>query len=252
MKEKRKFKIVASIEARMGSSRLPGKVLMDIEGKPVLSRVFERLKRCQSLDGILLATSNDPQDDVLEEWAAENQCPFFRGSEDDVLQRVVDAHKSFGTDIIVEMHGDCVMLDPRVIDMGVEMFLANETDVVSTTWKESFPVGIDVQVFRLTDLASIAETIDDPEIREHVSLHFYRHPEKYEIIHMIAPSIWKGKEYRFILDYPEDLEFIKAVYKKLVPLHGDCFGVDEILGLISENKQIEELNRICQKASGRL
>jgi spore coat polysaccharide biosynthesis protein SpsF len=240
-------KTVASIEARMGSSRLPGKVLMDIEGKPALTRVYERLKQCKTLDGIILATSTNATDDVLEQWALENECPLHRGDEEDVLGRVVDAHVSMDSDIIVEMHGDCVLLDPKIIDLGVETFISNDVQIVSTSWKQSFPIGVDVQVFGFNELAYISENIDDYLVREHVSLYFYEHPEKYKIINLIAPHVWAGNQYRFILDYPEDLEFVCQVYKNLIPIYGDVFGVELILDLITKMPELTKINDNCKE-----
>ena len=141
-----KPRIVASIEARMGSSRLPGKVLMDIGGKPALHRLIQRLRKCKTLDEIVVATSKSATDDELEEWCKCNKIKCYRGSEEDV-DRVVQAHESVGSDLIVEITGDCPT-DPNIVDLGVETFLKNDTDVVTNcgsvlTW----PMGQYVQVF---------------------------------------------------------------------------------------------------------
>ena len=240
-------RVVASIEARMGSSRFPGKVLADVQGVPALSRLVRRLRRAERLDDIIVATSTSPADDALAAWAAREHVAIYRGSEEDVLSRVVEAQTKMGSDLVVEVTGDCTLLDPDLIDLGVLTFLENACDVVANVRKASFPMGMDIQVFRLHDLADIARTIHDPAVREHVSLYFYEHPERYRIIHLFAPARWRAPDYRFQLDYPEDLRFISEVYRRLEPSHGDAFGIEEIMALLREEPELIEINRYCQE-----
>ncbi|WP_204106208.1 MULTISPECIES: glycosyltransferase family protein [Spirulina sp. CCY15215] len=238
-------RIIASIEARMSSSRLPGKVLADIGGQPALTRLLRRLRQAQSLNGIILATSTNPADDPLEQWGAEQNLPVYRGSEEDVLARVVGAQRQMNSDIVVEITGDSILLDPEIIDWGVTTFLENECDVVANVKKLSFPMGIDVQVYRLSDLEEISKTITDSAVREHVSLYFYEHPERYRIFHLFAPSPWHAPDYRFQLDYPEDLHFIREIYRLLEPQYGDRFGVGKIISLLHKNPSLLDINRQC-------
>ncbi len=244
-------KVVASIEARMSSSRLPGKVLADVNGVPALTRLVRRLRRARRLDAIVLATTDNPADDALAEWAAAENVPCFRGSENDVLDRVVGAHRRMETDIIVEICGDMPLLDPDLIDMAVETFQANECAVVTAARYPSFPQGTEPQVFHFDDLADVARTIDDAAVREHVSLYFYEHPERFRIVHMIAPPEWRMPEQRLQLDYPEDLELIRAVYAALEPMHGDGFGILLILSLLREQPALRALNADCEERSAR-
>jgi len=233
----------------MGSSRFPGKVLADICGQPALTRLVRRLRRCRRLDGIVLATTVSPSDDALEHWAAAEGLDVYRGSEEDVLLRVVEAQREMQSEIVVEVTGDCILLDPMVIDMGIETFLENDCDVVSNTRKASYPMGIDVQVFRLQDLEVVEREISDPAVREHVSLYFYEHPERYRIVHLIAPDGCHGPDYRFQLDYLEDQRFITEVYRRLEPRYGDAFGVDEVMTLLRAEPQLVEINRhLSEKA----
>ena len=244
-------RVVASIEARMNSSRLPGKSLIDIEGVPTLTRVIRRLRLCAMVDDIVLATTTSALDDCLEKWAHSEQIKVFRGSEQDVLGRVVGAHEMMNSDIVVEITGDCPLLDPEVIDLGIKTFINNDCDVVANVRKPSYPQGVDVQVFKLSNLKHVAETINDPAVREHVSLYFYENPDRYKIFHLIAPSGWHAGERRFQLDYPEDLSFIRAVYKHLEPKHGDAFGVPEVLSLIKKYPKLGEINAHCEEKSVR-
>ncbi len=240
-------RVIASIEARMGSSRLPGKVLADVVGRPALTRLLRRLERCRELDGIILATSRAPADDALEQWAQDHGLACHRGSEPDVLRRVVEAQRRMEADLVVEVTGDCVLLDPAIIDLGVRTFLVNDCDVVSNTRKPSFPAGVDVQVFRRRALEEVERTVSDPAVREHVSLFFYEHPERYDVIHLQAPDRWYGPEYRFQLDYPEDLRFIREVYARLEPGHGDAFELEDIMTLLRREPQLLEINRYMEQ-----
>lgn len=244
-------RIIASIEARMASSRFPGKMLVDIHGQPALTRLVNRLKRCRMLDGIILATSTSPTDDALEAWARAYGIACHRGSEGDVLQRVVEAHKKMQTEIVVEITGDCILLDPELIDMGIETFLENDCDVVANVRKLSYPMGMDVQVFRLEGLVEVEQTVTDPAVREHVSLYFYEHPERYRIFNFFAPARWHGPEYRFQLDYPEDRRFITEIYRRLEPDYGDNFGIEEIMTLLRQEPHLVEINRHCVEKAAR-
>ncbi len=239
--------IVASIEARMGSSRLPGKMMLDIEGKPAIARLLDRLRDCRRLTGIVLATTDNPLDDVLEEWAIQEGLTCYRGSEEDVLQRVVEAHKKTQSEIIVEVTGDCILMDPEVIDLGVETFLANDCDVVTNACVPSYPQGVDVQVFRAADLEKVAESINDSAVREHVSLHFYEHPLLYRVTNLIAPYTQQAPQLRLQLDYPEDLQLIREIYRQLESTFGPCFGVSQILDLLKRNPFLETINSHCKE-----
>jgi spore coat polysaccharide biosynthesis protein SpsF len=240
-------KVVASIEARMGSSRLPGKVLMDVGGVPALTQLVSRLKQCQLIDDIVLATTVEKSDDALEEWATSEGVAVYRGSEEDVLARVVEAQQLMQSDIVVEITGDCPLLDPQVIDLGIETFFANECDVVTNVRIPSYPQGADVQVFRLSDLEYVAQNIFDPAVREHVSLYFYENSDRYRIINLIAPRSLQEPDLRFQLDYPEDLEFIRKVYASLEPIYGNRFGSVEILSLLKGDPSLHEINKYCEE-----
>jgi len=235
----------------MTSSRLPGKILSDIAGRPALSRMLARLRLAKRLDGIVLATTDRPTDDATARWAETEGVACFRGSEDDVLARVVGAQRSQRSEIVVELCGDCPLIDPQVIDRGVESFLAGGVDVVSTTQRSTYPRGLDVQVFRLDALEHVAETIDDPPVREHVSLYFYEHPERYRVHHLTAPADCLAPELRCVLDYPADREFISEVYRLLEPKYGDAFGAREIVALLQAEPALADINRHCQSRAAR-
>ena len=242
-----KPRVVASIEARMGSSRLPGKVLMDICGKPALHRLVERLRACQSLDEIVVATSSHSTDDVLADWCDQHQVKCFRGSEEDVLNRAVKARQWMDTDVIVEITGDCPLTDPDVVDLGVETFLSHDADVVSNCgMKLTWQMGQYVQVFSYSALEEVDRTVSDSAVHEHVSLHFYENPDQYSIINLMAPRRWRHPKWRFQLDYKEDLQFQNEIYRRLEPQYGSCFGTEEVVALLQREHQLIEINRHCE------
>jgi spore coat polysaccharide biosynthesis protein SpsF len=241
-----KPRVIASIEARMGSSRLPGKVLADVCGQPSLTRLLRRLRRCKTLDDIILATSSLSKDDPLEIWAESENLIVHRGSEEDVLLRVVEAQKKMKSDVVVEITGDCTILDPEIIDMGVTTFLMNDCDVVFSA-PGLYPGGMDVIVYKYNILEENERTKSDPLVREHVAYYIVKHPEIYKTIRLYPPARWQAPDYRFMLDYPEDLEFIREVYHRLEPDFGDDFGIEEIMSLVRQEPALLEINSHCGK-----
>lgn len=238
-------KVIASIEARMGSSRFPGKVLADVQGASALTRQLRRLRKCRLLDDIVLATTTDKKDDVLETWAQNEGIECHRGSAEDVLHRVVEAQQKMKSDIVVEITGDCTLQDPEIIDMAICTFIENECDVVTNTRKRTFPIGQDTQIFRLRDLKWVSENVMDQAVREHVSLYFYENPDMYRTLHFFAPDRWTAPDYRMTLDFREDLEFINQIYIRLEPDHGDDFGLEEIMALLRCEPELLDINRHC-------
>lgn len=220
---------------------------MDICGRPALGRLVDRLRACATVDDIVLATTASPRDDVLESWGKSEGLAVFRGSEDDVLERVVGAQQFMGSDIVVEVTGDCPLLDPEIIDLGVETFFANECDVVTNARVPSYPQGADVQVFRLDHLKDVASRIFDPAVREHVSLYFYENPSLYRVIHLMAERSQKSPDLRLQLDYQEDLNLIREIYSRLMPQHGPLFGVREILKLLEQEPDLRLINAHCEE-----
>ena len=238
--------MVATIEARTGSSRLPGKVLMPVLGMPALARLVERLKRARRVDAIVLATTVNPEDDALEELGRSLGIGVYRGSEEDVLDRVLQAAACAGAGDIVEITGDCTLLCPEILDQAVEIYLRGDVDVVSNTWEPSYPQGIDAQVFRYASLADAARRTSEPAHREHVSLYFYEHPELYRIHRFQAPAEFRAPELRFQLDYPEDLAFIRSVYGELYPVNPE-FSLQDIFALLCRKPELKDINSACKE-----
>lgn len=234
--------IVAIIEARMGSSRLPGKVLQPILGKPSLELLIERLQRSQYIEQIIVATSVNPADEVLATLARRLQVGCFRGSEADVLDRVLQAAQSVHAAVIVEITGDCPLIDPHVIDQSIEVYLANDYDFVSNNLRRTYPRGLDVDIFATQILEEVAELTQDPEDREHVSLYIYEHPERYKLHNVESGLPSKFWDLRLTLDTPEDLALIRSIYESLYPVNPE-FTLTDVLCLLDQCPELLELNR---------
>jgi spore coat polysaccharide biosynthesis protein SpsF len=243
------MRTIITIEARMRSTRLPGKVLAPILGEPMLARMVERLRRVRRADGIVVATTVHPADDPIVELATALGVGVHRGSEDDVLARVLGAATAAGADLIVETTADCPLIDPAVVDQVIATFATNQVDYCANVLAPTYPRGLDVQVFPTRVLAEVAELTDDPADREHVSLFIYQHPERYRLLNVasgLAPSVG---ELRLTVDTPEDLALVAAIYDALYPTR-PTFGLADILGLLAEHPGLVTLNQhVRQKAA---
>ncbi|MBL8833916.1 MAG: glycosyltransferase family protein [Rhodospirillales bacterium] len=236
------MKTVATIEARMTSMRLPGKVLADAEGAPMLSRMIDRLFRVSGLDGVVVATTTNATDDPIAALASEKGVGCWRGSEDDVLSRVLEAATDAGADVIVELTGDCPLIDPAIVSQTIRHYFSTGADYVSNVLTRSYPIGMDTQVFSRRILADVASRTDDAIDHEHVSLYIYRHPEIYSLSGIVAPAGLHRPDVRLTLDTPEDLALIRAVFAALLP-RGIDFGLAEILAYLDANPVVAALNR---------
>ena len=233
---------VITIEARMSSTRLPGKVLEPILGHPMLALMIERLSRVRLADEIVVATSDNPADDPIVELARRLNVAWFRGSEMDVLDRVLQSARQIKADLIVETTGDCPLIDPETIDRVIETFLENSVDYCSNMLKRTYPRGMDVQVFPLSVLEKVAQLTHDPVDREHVSLYIYQHPEQFRLLNVASDLPPHIGELRLTVDKTEDLELIKRIYEALYPTR-PAFRLKDILDLLDRRPELVEINR---------
>jgi spore coat polysaccharide biosynthesis protein SpsF len=205
------MKVVATIEARMTSSRLPGKVLLPVLGKPMLHYLVMRLKLVHSIDEIIIATTSNTTDDLLVEFAKSEDVLCYRGSEEDVMARVIGAGDKANADIIVEITGDCPIIDPEIVEQTIQMFNANSADYVSNAHVRSYPDGMDTQVFRLDTLKRSAAMTDEPLDHEHVTLHIRNHPELFTHVHLVSPPEIYWPELGLTLDENNDYILLKKI-----------------------------------------
>lgn len=244
------MKFAGIIEARMRSSRLPGKVLKPILGKPLMERLVERLRRARTLDDVVLATTDQPYDDPLADLAEKAGLPFFRGSEDDVLLRVLQAAESSKADVIVEITGDCPLIDPGLVDKVVGDFRMGGADFVSNVLGFTTPRGTDVRVFLTEDLAEINRVSRDPVDHEHVSIHFWEHPEKYTIRNVTTAVVLEAAHWRLTVDTEADYALICRIYEALYPSNPE-FTLADVLELLASRPDLLALNAAVEQKATR-
>ncbi|MEI9476447.1 MAG: glycosyltransferase family protein [Deltaproteobacteria bacterium] len=232
--------IIAIIQARMGSTRLPGKVLSDLAGEPLLARVVNRTRRAQTLDQVLVATTTKPADEPIVRLCEVRGWPFFRGSEEDVLDRYYRAARDHVAEVVVRITSDCPLIEPAIIDWVVrEFFEKGPLDYTSNTIPpRTFPRGLDVEVFTFAALERAWREDQNPAWREHVTPFLYRNPCKLRVHSVINPIDYSSM--RWTVDTPEDLNFVRRIY--------ECFGHDrfswqEVLNLLIQHPDLGEINR---------
>ena len=236
--------VVAIIQARMGSTRLPGKVLADIHGHPMLWHVVQRARAAKTLNHIVVATTSDRTDDVIASFCCEQGLSCFRGSEKDVLDRYYHAARECSADAIVRITSDCPLIDPEIIDKTVRAFLKESPDYASNSIVCSFPRGLDVEVMSLTALEVAWREATQGYQRAHVTPYLYENPNRFKILSLSADEDYSAQ--RWTVDTPEDLEFVRAVYSRF----GDeVFLFKDVLRLLDREPALAEINRsIVQKA----
>ena len=234
-------KIDAIIQARMTSTRLPGKVLRDLAGKPALERMIERVRRSRHVREVIIATTTNPQDDVLAEFGNAMGVGVYRGSEFDVLSRVLEAAWHHKTDLIVELTGDCPLVDHRHIDAIIDLYFSGAYDFASNTVVQTFPDGFDVRIFPTTVLEQVDQLTQDYIDRVHVSYYIYTHPEQFRLVNYPAEGRMHRPELALVLDEPDDLKFLDILFTKLLEKDVD-FSAEEIVDFLNENPDVLAFN----------
>jgi len=227
----------------MSSSRLPGKVLLPADGKPMLEHLVNRLKRVESLHDIVLATTVNPSDDELVEFAIQQDISFFRGSEDDVMKRVIDTAESVNAEVIVEITGDCPLLDSNIVEQTIQMFLHNTCEYISTGYIPSYPAGLgDNQVYFLESLKRSEKMTTDAQDREHVTTHIKRHPELFPQIYLVGPPDLSWPELHLLLDEDEDYQLLKKIIEYFGSQHSQ-FTCKDVIELLRSNLEWVNINK---------
>ncbi len=235
-------KISIIVQARMGASRLPGKIMKTVLGKPMLEYQWERLKRVKLADEVVIATTKDRSDNVVIDLCQKLSAPFFRGDAADVLGRYYEAAKKSGSEIIVRITGDCPLIDPVVIDRLIEYYLSNKNrfDYVSNVMERTFPRGMDVEVFPFKILEEIHALATDPSDREHVTLYIRRNPKEYRLGNL--SYLRDESRYRWTLDTEDDLRLIREFIEQLYPINPH-FSLEDCLRLIEQKPDLIQLNQ---------
>lgn len=238
---------VAILQARMSSSRLPGKVMLPLLGEPMLWRQIERVSRCRRIDRLVVATSIDPSDDAIEALCSDKGVACFRGSLGDVLDRYYQTAVTHRAETVVRLTGDCPLTDPGLIDDIIDFMGKGQFDFVSNAIEPTFPDGLDAAAFQMTLLKDAWREATLPSDREHVTLFMRRNAVRYRI------GSYKGgidrSHLRWTVDEPEDFELVERIYARLYP-ENPGFNTRDILNLLDAEPQLTGLNAGIRRNEG--
>jgi spore coat polysaccharide biosynthesis protein SpsF len=236
-------KIVVITQARMTSTRLPGKVAIEVAGKTLLEHHLERIGRSRLKTNVIVATTTNDTDDVIADICNKTGTAVYRGSEHDVLSRYYHAACEFEADIVVRVTSDCPLIDPDIIDLTVKAFLSDdhEYDYVSNCrLKQTYPRGLDTEVFAFTALKAAHEEAKQPFEREHVTPFIWQHPERFRLANVYHETDYS--QHRWTVDTPEDLELIELMLDACYPSN-PTFGLQDCIDLLQRNPEWEAINR---------
>lgn len=227
----------------MTSTRLPGKVLLDIAGKPMLQRVVERARRAATIHEVRVATTIEPSDDPVAAFCQQNGIPVSRGSLNDVLDRYYQAARAAGADVIVRLTADCPLLDPQVVDGVVTAFLEPDgcdfaANRLPPPWHRTYPIGLDTEVVSMQALERAWREADQPHQREHVMPYFYEQDGRFRVKVIDAPQDYGWM--RWTVDTPQDLELVRTIYARFAPR--DDFGWMEVVRLFEGEPALSQVN----------
>ena len=250
--------IVAIIQARMGSTRLPGKVMMDINNKPLLHYVINQVSNSTKIDKLIIATTTKNQDDQVVSYANSEGIEIFRGNEQDVLDRYYQCAKMYGADIIVRITSDCPLIDPKLIDKCVVEFTNNKFDYFSNIHKKQnekwiyhlsgFPLGFAVEVFTFNALGKAWKNAKKLSEREHVTLYVLNNPQFFKIGNLENPNDYS--DMRLAVDHKVDYDLVKLVIDHFPD--NEIFDLDKIADFLNHNPQLKQMNSYLQFDEGYL
>lgn len=240
---------IAIIQARMNSTRLPGKVLAELGGRSMLGQVVFRVRLAETVDRVVVATGAGQADDPIERECRRLDVACFRGSQQDVLDRYHQAAAMHGADVIVRITADCPLADPAVIDHVVRAMLARRPDYASNTLTRTWPRGLDTEVFTAAALERAWREASEPYERTHVTPYFYQHPDRFHLL-----AVTNGEDHsrhRWTVDTPEDLAFARAIYARLDAAMDSPRSTSwhDVLGLVTEEPALAEMNRDVRQKS---
>lgn len=228
---------VAVVQARMGSTRFPGKVVAPISGEPMILRQLARVRRARRVDELVVAVPDSSTDDDLARVCGDADYLVVRGDVDDVLSRFVVAADASNARVIVRITADCPLISPRIIDYVIDSFHSSEADYVSNTLEPTYPDGLDVEVVTSEVLHAVASTSVDAAEREHVTLGVYRHAERFKVRNVVDQSGANNSDLRWTVDTPQDLEFVRSIYNLLLPAEPE-FEYEDILAVVEHRADL--------------
>ncbi|MDB6081698.1 MAG: spsF [Chlamydiia bacterium] len=232
------------VQARMGSTRLPGKVLVKAAGKTLLEHLCERLQRVKEADSFSILTTTNAKDDVLEEFCKKNDLSCYRGPEDDVLTRFYQVAEKRRPDAIVRITADCPLIDPQIIDQVILEYKNGSYDYVSNSLERTYPRGMDVEIFSYKTLQDTSTMAQSDEEREHVTLYMYRHPELFSLYNVSQKE--NSSQYRLTVDTTEDFQLIKLLLERLYPEKPN-FSLQNIVDTLKRHPEWAKINAHIQQ-----
>lgn len=241
--------IIAIIQARMGSSRLPGKVLAEIHGMPMIAWVVERARLAKLVDAVVVATTVEPDDDAVAAMCETRGYPYVRGRAADVLYRYLQAAEMYQAEVIVRLTGDCPLIDPEVIDTTIQAFLDGNPPPIyaSNRIVRTFPIGLDVEVMTMDGLKMANRDAKEHYHREHVTPYFYEETDRFPIVSVHAEGEYGN--YRWTVDTPEDMRFVREVFSRLKDVND--FSWKDVRKILESEPELMEINRNISQRSYR-
>lgn len=240
------MKTVIVVQSRLSSTRMPGKILKQVLGRPLLEYQIERLRRVRNAHQVVIATTENPADRPIEDLCRGLGADCFRGSEQDVLWRFHDAAARHGAELCVRVNSDCPLIDPAIVDAVIAQYLEARPpyDYVANILAKSYPIGMHTEVFPFRLLEEAHRTARDPLEREHVTPYIYRRPDRFRLgSNVIARDL---SHHRWTIDYPEDFELVRRIYEALYPANPG-FGMDDVLGVLAAHPDWPGLNAHIEK-----
>lgn len=224
----------------MNSSRLPGKVMLNILGKPILWHIYDRLNKCQLLDSVVISTGDPNKNKQIIDFAENNKIPIFIGSEDDLIDRLYKTAIKFEASAIVRITADCPLVDPSLVDELVREYINNDKnlDIVTNCIERTYPHGLDVEIYSTNILEKMNKDLP-AEMKEWFSLYVQKNPSEFRLLNKKYPHDFSN--YRWTVDYEEDYEFVKKIYDKLY-VENQIFLMKHILSLLQTYPQLLEIN----------
>jgi len=234
-------KVVSTIEARMSSTRFPGKVLQVLHGRSVLEWTISRLNMTKMIDGFVVATTGSVSDDPIADLCERKRFPYYRGSEEDVLDRVARAARMLDADIIVQAGADCPFYDPDIIDQMIEITVTGRYDYVCNDFEEGYPVGVNIHILSAETLHGVEKLATYQKDRENVVTYIWDHVGDYRVYNLVPPPELRRPDIRLTVDYPEDLILLNELAKGL---GNEFFRTIDIIKYLEKNDQLLEINKM--------
>lgn len=240
------MKVIATIEARMGATRLPGKVMLPFGGMPMLQRKIERVARCRTVDAVKVLTTTNPVNQIIEDMCHRIGCPVFRGSEEDVLDRVLQGTADENPDVIVQLTGDNPLIDPGLIDQAVQYLINHDLDLVSNSLTQKILIGLNVRSFKRSALLHADRLCEDPMIRVHGGYYIQLHPEEFKVGEVPVAQRYIIDDIRLTVDEPRDYELARRVFETLHATKS-AFTADDIIDLFTRFPEWKQINASVQQ-----